>query len=61
MPYKRVLATGVLTRRAIIVALPASFLPTPGLSRETRPTDWAFPVDPVLPGVANLYRVSDQI
>ena len=61
MPYKRVFATGALTRRAIIVALPASFLPTPGLSRETRPTDWALPVDPVLPGVANLYRVSDQI
>lgn len=61
MPYKQVLATGALTRRAIMCALPAAFFPTPGLSRESRPEVWASPVDPAVVGVPNFYRVNDQI
>ena len=61
MPVKRVSAAGALTRRAILVALPASFLPTPGLSRDARPAPWARKVDPEVAGLPNLYRVDAQI
>lgn len=61
MPYKQDPATGALTRRAIMVALPAAFFPTPGLSRESRPDAWASPVDHAVVGVPNFYRVNDQV
>ena len=61
MPYSQVLTTGALTRRAIAGALPASFFPTRGLSRETRAEVWAFPVDPAVLGLPNFCRVNDQI
>ena len=61
MPYKQVLTTGALTRRAIVGALPASFFPTRGLSREIKPEVWASSVDPAVLGVPNFYRVNNQI
>ncbi len=48
-----------LTRRTLLAAVPASFLPTPGLAAETRPPSWAQPVD--LLGVPNLYRITDNL
>lgn len=44
-----------LTRRALMVALPASFFPLPGLGKEARPAHWAAPVASALP---NLHRVT---
>lgn len=48
-----------LTRRTLLAAVPASFLPTPGLTAETRPQSWAQPVD--LAGVPNLYRITANL
>jgi protein tyrosine/serine phosphatase len=48
-------------KRSFKAALPASFLPTPGLSEGQRPTLWAQPVQPPLPGVPNLYRVTPDL
>lgn len=61
MPVKRVPSATAFTRRAILVAVPAAFLPTPGLSRESRPPNWARRVDPAVAGLPNLYRVNDDL
>ena len=61
MPEKRVLTASALTRRAILGFIPASFLPTPGLSRAARPRVWAQPVEPVVQGLPNFYQVSEVI
>ncbi len=61
MPAKRLLPATALARRTILGAVPASFLPTPGLSRAARPRDWAQPIEPALQGVPNFYRVSALI
>jgi len=61
MPVKRVTTAGALTRRMILGAMPASFLPTPGLSREVRPVLWAQKIDAGATGLPNLYRVTDQV
>jgi len=45
----------------ILGAMPASFLPTPGLSREVRPVLWAQKIDAGATGLPNLYRVTDQV
>ena len=51
----------LFTRRAIVAALPASFLPTKGLGQEARPAHWAPKVLPELPGLPNLYRVAPRL
>ena len=47
-----------LSRRALVAALRASFLPTPGLGQEARPPQWAPRVLPEVPGLPNLHRVA---
>lgn len=50
-----------LNRRTLLAALPASFLPTPGLSFEARPESWAPRVNPDLPGLPNLWQVTPAL
>ena len=45
-----------LTRRTLLAALPASFLPSPGVAQAKRPAQWADPV--AAGGVPNLHRVT---
>ena len=47
------------SHRALLAALPAAILPTPGIAAEDRPVVWAQALE--LTGVANLYRVSPQL
>ncbi|MEI6797756.1 MAG: tyrosine-protein phosphatase [Pseudomonadota bacterium] len=61
MPANHPTTPSAIAHKMILGLMPASLLPTPGLSREVRPSDWAVPVDPVVPGLPNLYRLSDQI
>ena len=61
MPVLRAFVPLTLNRRTLLAALPASFLPTPGLAMEARPEHWAPKVEPVLAGVPNFYRVSGDL
>ena len=54
MPLTRTAAS--LTRRTLLAAVPASFLPMPGLTQAQRPAHWAVPV--AAPGLPNLHRVT---
>ena len=60
MPTVRALFPDYLNRRTLLAALPASFLPTPGLAFEVRPAAWAPKVEPAVAGVPNFYRVSAE-
>ena len=53
------LTYAALTRRTLLAAVPAAFLPTPGLTEPFRPLIWAQPVD--LAGVPNLHRITDNL
>lgn len=46
----------VLTRRALVAALPVAFFPVQGLGQEARPKVWARPV--VVAGLPNLHEVT---
>ena len=48
-----------LTRRTLLAAVPASFLPTPGLTADRRPDAWA--QHRALQGVPNLYRITADL
>ncbi|NBZ87622.1 tyrosine-protein phosphatase [Stagnihabitans tardus] len=50
-----------LTRRALMAAVPASFLPRPGLGQEARPQTWAPRVLPEIPGLPNLHHVAPNL
>lgn len=50
------MALTALTRRTLRAAIPASFLPSPGLIAAARPLIWGQPVE--LDGVPNLYRIA---
>lgn len=47
-----------LTRRVLVAATPAAFLPTPGLGQPLRPHSWAPLVLPAVPGLPKLHRVA---
>lgn len=61
MPVVRAFFPASITRRTLLAALPVSFLPTPGLSCETRPTTWAHQVLPEVEGVPNLFQITPQL
>ena len=48
-----------LTRRTLLAAVPASFLPTPGLAEDSRPPTWAQPVP--MEGVLKLYQITPNL
>ncbi len=50
-----------LNRRTLLSALPASFLPIPGLAVEVRPMAWAPLVAPPVMGVPKLYHVAPNL
>ena len=50
------LTYAALTRRTLLAAVPAAFLPTPGLTEPFRPLIWAQPID--LAGVPNLHQIT---
>ncbi|MEI6097416.1 MAG: tyrosine-protein phosphatase [Alphaproteobacteria bacterium] len=52
-------AAALLTRRTLLAALSASFVPTPGLSNAHRPTNWAVPL--TISGIPNLHRVTQDL
>ena len=58
MPAVRAFFPASFSRRTLLAAVPASFLPIPGLAFEVRPAAWAPRVVPVVAGVPNLYRVA---
>ncbi len=61
MPAIRAYLPTAISRRALLAAVPVSFLPIPGLAFEARPQAWAPRVTPERAGLPNLYRVSDQL
>jgi protein tyrosine/serine phosphatase len=61
MPAVRAFFPTAISRRAILAAVPASFLPIPGLAFEARPQAWAPRVLPEPAGVPNLYQVSANL
>lgn len=61
MTAVRAFFPAMLSRRTLLAAMPASFLPIPGLAFEARPQDWAQPVRPVLAGVPNFYQVTPEL
>ncbi len=61
MPAIRAYFPTGISRRAILAAVPASFLPIPGLAFEARPQIWAPRVLPEIAGLPNLYRVSHDL
>ena len=50
------LTYAALTRRTLLAAVPAAFLPTPGLTEPFRPLIWAQPID--LAGVPNFHQIT---
>jgi protein tyrosine/serine phosphatase len=64
MPATRLLDAEVLAERARDAwrsAMPSSWRATPGLADDARPAHWAARVRPDLPGVENLWRVTDLL
>ncbi|MGV8986724.1 MAG: tyrosine-protein phosphatase [Cypionkella sp.] len=61
MPAIRAFFPVSVTRRTLLAAMPVSFLPTRGLSFETRPATWAPRVLPGVAGVPNLYQVAPDL
>ena len=61
MPVVRAFFPAFITRRTLLAALPVSFLPTPGLSCETRPATWAQEVLPEVEGVPNLFQITPHL
>ncbi len=61
MPAVRAYLPVAISRRAILAAVPASFLPIPGLAFDARPQAWAPRIAPDLAGVPNLYRVTADL
>jgi protein tyrosine/serine phosphatase len=61
MPAIRAYLPTAISRRAILAAVPASFLPIPGLAFEARPQAWAQRVLPEVAGLPNLHRVSRDL
>lgn len=61
MTASRAFFPSMLSRRTLLAAVPASFLPIPGLAFEARPLIWAQPVRPALAGVPNFHRVTPDL
>ena len=61
MPAIRAYFPASLSRRTLLAALPASFLPIPGLAFDVRPQAWAQRVLPDIAGLPNLYRVTQTL
>ena len=61
MPAVRAFLPAAISRRAILAAVPASFLPIPGLAFEARPAAWAPKVQPEVAGVPNLHQVTRHL
>ena len=61
MPAIRAFFPASFSRRTLLAAIPASFLPIPGLAFEVRPAAWAPRVVPGVAGVPNLYRVTPDL
>ena len=61
MPAVRAFFPLHLNRRSLLAAIPASWMPTPGLAFEVRPAAWAQKVQFAVTGVPNLYRVNDTL
>lgn len=61
MPAFRAFLPSSLSRRALLAAMPVSFLPIPGLSHEARPALWASKVVPEVEGVPNLFQVAPNL
>ncbi len=53
--------SALVNLRTLLSAMPASFLPIPGLAFEARPEVWALQVTPALTGVPKLYHVAPNL
>ncbi len=61
MSGKYIATPRMFAHKMIHGVMPASFFPTPGLSRDLRPFEWARRVDPWVHGVPNLFQVTADL